>query len=58
MRFQGSRLAGVLIAAAGLLLLGSVQVVQSVQAGARVEIDGDDIGGVVTGPAGRKRASG
>ena len=52
MRFHGSRVAGFLIAAAGLLLLGSVQSVQTEQAGAGVEIDGDDIGGVVTGPGG------
>lgn len=52
MRIHGSRVAGFLIVAAGLLLLGSVQSVQTEQAGARVEIDGDDIGGVVTGPNG------
>ena len=52
MRIHGSRVAGFLIVAAGLLLLGSVQSVQTEQAGGRVEIDGDDIGGVVTGPDG------
>jgi hypothetical protein len=52
MRFHGSRVAGFLIVAAGLLLLGSMQSVQTEQAGARVEIDSDDIGGVVTGPDG------
>ena len=51
MKFRGSRLSGFLIAAAGLLLLGSTQVVQTEQAGARVEIDGDDIGGVETASA-------
>ena len=52
MTFHGSRVAGFLIVAAGLLLLGSMQSVQTEQAEARVEIDSDDIGGVVTGPDG------
>ncbi len=52
MRSHSSRVAGALIVAFSLLLLGSIQSVLTQELGGPVAIDPDDIGGVVTGANG------